>query len=726
MHLGSRIQGWLRQNYPATAHLNDCSLCKGKFADKPSVLKHLGTEHGLFEQLLETTKETLPQKEKVISKPGFSDAFAQFLQKTPDPASFPDDELTSKSLEQASFVTIKQSFKRGRSKKVHSEACRICEKPFEDTNSKGEIKSVTTKRNKEKNHYISHFRDKLVNKYPSSFQGKPPFMCAKCNFVPKNSSQHLSMQKQAILSHIISCQNELETLIDQCEKRKSPSKVQQHVEHNTLGKFQSWRTSENCLVCNTPFKGLKRTYHYANHYKKKLEKRFEAVLRHTPTIPCPFQGCQQTFKPISGIDQLVEIQFFVHVGDYHDEFSNCGPGRKLAFPDTEFYLTIPERSRSYKDFRGLLSQRSWTSLPDPCLVCEGDLSVLDPSARVVHYVAHFKQLDYVFGDQLANNKNCIMCSEPVVNELVYKGHLVQSHIRCAIEGHIELLERNFKCKFCAYTESSSDAIVQHLVTKEFIIEVEVLKYMRGKGITPTSLIASYRKAHVEVVEDKVHVEVIEDEGQTAVKVKKPNPVQSTPDVEVIDLEEDDHRGFSLGLASFGEAGSFTKTEQKEDFKELQRFLSRARANLRVFIQKGPCYQLDPELHSCHECKKILQGSSLPQSGGTCCCFEGFRKLQYVNDPSKKANQHRSRLTSVGYLDPIRDPKPTDLELWRPTPSLVTLDLTEKVALFILQKVGDIFINMITDEKVMDDSFSKDGKQIIWKRPHPGILFTFNI
>ena len=876
-HLESKLAAWLRQNHPATAHFNDCPVCKGKFPDKPTVLKHLGSQHGLYDELIKIKTEEVAKKPTVVTKPGFSDAFAQFIQKESTVEPLLPIEIEEIDLTPAPVRNVKS----GHNKSILAEdSCKICQKPFDDRNAKGELKSNGTKKAEMKSHYISHFRDKLVNKYPSSFQGDPPFTCAKCGFISKASSQHVSMLKQAILMHVANCQNELDTLIEQCDRRTSPSKTHSpskaysstkaHTPSKALSPPKqtksidtdtNWRTSVNCNVCGEPFNGLNRNYHYANHFKKTLAHKFKLVLQQAPTVPCPFAGCKQNFRHIGGIDQQVEIAFFVHIGDHHDEFSNCGPRkfstsepstsepstsepREIQPPST---ILIPERYISYLDYSGILAERYWSTQPTPCLVCQASLQELAIEARISHYSAHFQQLEKMFGEGLQISQTCFICSDPVSNETSLKAHLVSNHLKHGIEGCIELSEGGFKCTFCNLKSSNSHSIVQHLVNEELALEVELLKYLTEKKITPDN---SYRKVHVEVID--------EDEVQIVGKEKKVNVAKAPsvtgkigslgafvlklrdkpeclkcqkqmtslnelmrhlcklhyrkqversankhfPDAikgsdaprvkcnicnesfrnhieelaihvgvdhrkvlrvhfdvteqarqvqtEVIDLEDDDKpnidkfndgkinddkfnedkfnedKGVSLGLSSFAEASSVTKTEQKEDFKELQRFLSRAKANQRVFIQKGPCYQLDPELPPCHECKKILQGSSLPGlSGGTCCCFEGFRKLQYVSETTKNAPQPKSRLTCIGFLDPIKDPKPTDAEVWKPNPSGTNSDLTEEVALFILQKIGDIFINMVTDEKLVDDSFASDGKQIIWKRPHPGIFSGVN-
>merc|ERR1711915_104268 len=82
----------------------------------------------------------------------------------------------------------------------------------------------------------------------------------------------------------------------------------------------------------------------------------------------------------------------------------------------------------------------------------------------------------------------------------------------------------------------------------------------------------------------------------------------------------------------------------EDFEELQRELKLMFATKEIFIQSAPCYMFSNKLPPCHECKRIQQGANYAMSG-ICCCFEGFRKVRFLED---------ERLIVVGYLNPSQD------------------------------------------------------------------------
>ena len=155
----------------------------------------------------------------------------------------------------------------------------------------------------------------------------------------------------------------------------------------------------------------------------------------------------------------------------------------------------------------------------------------------------------------------------------------------------------------------------------------------------------------------------------------------------------------------------TEDKEKEAVTKLKQFLEKARSSQKVFLQNAPCYLMpDQSLLACHECRKIISNREIIISSGTCCCFEGFRKLRFINDS----------LTVFGYLDPVKDPKPADVELWSVDKIEVNDDLTEKLALFILSKVGGLLCNMVTEEKIFRSQFLKTGKKIVWRRQHQGI------
>ena len=81
-------------------------------------------------------------------------------------------------------------------------------------------------------------------------------------------------------------------------------------------------------------------------------------------------------------------------------------------------------------------------------------------------------------------------------------------------------------------------------------------------------------------------------------------------------------------------------------------LDKARNQQKIIVQNRTCDQINQKIQPCHESKKIWGGASYVVSG-TCCCFEGFRKLRFISN---------TKLTVVGYLDSSKDPKPNDVEI----------------------------------------------------------------
>ena len=143
-------------------------------------------------------------------------------------------------------------------------------------------------------------------------------------------------------------------------------------------------------------------------------------------------------------------------------------------------------------------------------------------------------------------------------------------------------------------------------------------------------------------------------------------------------------------------------KERDNLERIQKFLDKAKKQQKIFVQNGPCYQIDQKLPPCHECKKIWGGASYVLSG-TCCCFEGFRKLRYTS---------HTKLTVVGYLDPSKDPKPNDIEIWTPNKDFLSEDVTDEVAFFIIKKIGDILCNMVYEEKLLHESFEAGGRQVV--------------
>jgi len=92
-------------------------------------------------------------------------------------------------------------------------SCVICGKVFDLLRPNGKRKTLSAIKVAMQQHYTHHFRLHLVKKYPTSFSGKPPFSCAKCGFTSSCRSTLVAIHKMVILTHVASCQGELDALI---------------------------------------------------------------------------------------------------------------------------------------------------------------------------------------------------------------------------------------------------------------------------------------------------------------------------------------------------------------------------------------------------------------------------------------------------------------------------------------------------------------------------------
>ncbi len=131
----------------------------------------------------------------------------------------------------------------------------------------------------------------------------------------------------------------------------------------------------------------------------------------------------------------------------------------------------------------------------------------------------------------------------------------------------------------------------------------------------------------------------------------------------------------------GEEGEGSDSDGEEETPREMRQIIRQQVNDRlatrvpgnIFLQDGPCFQMAHEGHlMCHMCKymplKEKRGilAEAKANGGydeneISCCFYSFRKL--------RATKAGGSLTVAGYLDPQKDPKEEQLQLW--TESLST-------------------------------------------------------
>ena len=123
--------------------------------------------------------------------------------------------------------------------------------------------------------------------------------------------------------------------------------------------------------------------------------------------------------------------------------------------------------------------------------------------------------------------------------------------------------------------------------------------------------------------------------------------------------------------------------------------------------KSRLYFIIGQIAPCHECKKIQMGANYAASG-TCCCFEGFRKLRFIQS---------NKILVAGYLDPKLDPRCADILLWTPSLDISDEGPTIEEAFLILDKVGDLLCEILVDEQRVKKVYQEMGWSVVWKRPH---------
>lgn len=58
---------------------------------------------------------------------------------------------------------------------------------------------------------------------------------------------------------------------------------------------------------------------------------------------------------------------------------------------------------------------------------------------------------------------------------------------------------------------------------------------------------------------------------------------------------------------------------------------------------------------------------------------------------------------VGFSDPLKDPSEEDVSLWMPNDQKPPLDLELEHARYLLEKVGDEFCNLNTQERIAQNN-----------------------
>ena len=445
-------------------------------------------------------------------------------------------------------------------------------------------------------------------------------------------------------------------------------------------------SQDHCLLCKTKVNfasEIEKKFHCVDHFFDSLCSIFQDFITPTDnaTLFCVHSNCRMSFLKQNNDDKGFLRRFFIHIGFAHDYME------KLFFPRKLNKFPISMCNLAEGSVESLLLDRFWAIRAGSCLVCPAT-NLGTRSERIQHYVAHFVQLGNIFGPVWEARKLCFICGCSTVSKESYRWHLYEVHFQKDIKANMKY-KRNglFQCLYCKEENSNPDRLVKHLISSELLLDVFCLKYVR---------------------QHKMKVSKIYDFDQESKKI------DAVRHAEIASDSDDDLCTELTTIGNTGEDGQKRESEESNTTiqyeNKIAQFLDKAKVNQKPFIQNAPCYMLDKNLSPCHECKKIQLQSNYAELSGTCCCFEGFRKLRYSDD---------GQLLLAGYLDP-KEAKPSDMEIWTPNLSFLHKDLSNDGAFFLVRKIGDLLCNIILEEKNLRSSFLSSGKQIVWKRQHQGV------
>ena len=677
-----------------------------------------------------------------------------------------------------------------------NDQCKICGKEFEEKTVKGEVKSKGRLAADIRTHYTSHFRDKLISMYPSSFSGSSPLTCEKCGFESK-SKNSLSI-KQIMLAHIASCQGELDQLIANCERRANPapsqnSKLKSQQKSRRRKISGGWKVSSSCLVCGVELKDNIRNMHYVNHFKSELKQISSPQINNLRI--CPFENCQfANHRKFPDNEIIFEMNLFVHLGCDHDLFSKLILKRKQDLSTNGFVSDAENNdpstanlnfSKDYKNCLQTLNERLWAIRASDCFVCGARIQDLPRSSRLGHYQSHFTSLD-----QILASLGCGFCGARTESRRELLLHILHHHLPGRIDQHWRTaVDGSLRCLYCPFQVGGEGKkqMVLHLTDEEMLLEVEILRQSlptprprkpikqreRQKGSNKTlSTFIRELEANPLCVKCNIAGESLNSLMNHLVRNHytdqiTPNLLENFPDLLVLEKhqgtaqcklcgkalsarrsdvahhwgvdhrkilqlyyedinsesnkdqtlpelsDEDEEIEYGNKLNALFEdlesdSEETVENRERENLLRIHRFLDKARSSKKVFVQVGPCYLMEPGPPPCHECKKIQAGAARVSSG-SCCCFEGFRKLKFNNN---------TKIGVCGFLDPVNDPKSCDIDVWSPTS--VRGDMSEELAVFVLKWVGDLLCNLLHEEKLVKQNYSRSGREIIWRRAHQSV------
>jgi hypothetical protein len=404
---------------------------------------------------------------------------------------------------------------------VSGEKCKLCDFVLERISSRGEVKTVTTLKLEEKNHYlVAHFRDTLIQKYPGSFAGPLPLRCAKCEFVIRIKNADLNTQVKLMLSHVAACNRELDAMIagigdDGTVSMVSAEMIPKAKPVDSLGKdrqqceapvrksraahkptptsvpttLKAYLSQDHCQLCGTKknfANDVEKKFHCVDHFYESLCSIFQDLIKTVPNqgIVCP--RCKTMFdRQKTDVDRGELRRFFVHLCFVHNYME------RLFFPGTLNKFPISLLNIKEGNFESLLADKFWAIREGSCLICPAT-NIASRNERVQHYAAHFVQLRHVFGTAWKEKKVCFICGCAVLSQESYRWHLYERHFQQEMKASIRY-KRNgmFQCSYCKEEHARPHDLAEHLVNGELLLEVVCLRYIRRRGLRLSQIYDAY-------------------------------------------------------------------------------------------------------------------------------------------------------------------------------------------------------------------------------------------
>ena len=535
------------------------------------------------------------------------------------------------------------------------------------------------------------------------------------------------------------------------QQRTSPKSSAAAAAPASVPTREKWDEVNYCVICPDSKKLKSRKdlmLHYTYHFKDYIAKIFESELSGVDlerVVVCPYPACPVKIERTKGMtEENLLVQLYQHIGFVHQIISGV------------FLSDVKYKLESFSN-APIDHNRFWAISKGDCHICGENLSIKSLKDRLKHYNTHLQSF-YPSGQ-------CYSCKEVYEDSNGYRLHVLSQHVGDKIKENIRIKGLDFKCAFCPLTSDSPDTLVNHIINEERYLDVVIMADMlaeekKGPGAKDLKVKKARRivtaapesePAEAEFKEClfchkfiknkenffkrhlyKVHFQTDIDQkmefyfpaqsrgvdakcrvckevlptNQWSVHVGDHEKLYTRYEAALKKTDEDDLDTESNELTTLGQDGDdVDRVEQA--FRQQLRTMKRSRE---CFIQPVPCYLFGDKLPPCHECKKIEQGANYELSG-TCCCFEGFRKIRFIEN---------GIIIIVGYLDPYKDPKVNDIDIWVPKSELSADDLSEEEAFYILKKVGNLICDIIVDERQMKEVFMNNNRSLVWKRLHQGV------